>query len=188
MSESPGSIRVLLVIAPEAFRDEEFFEPYSAMTDQGFTVTVASTRTGTAQGMLGGTFEVTTTLDDVTADAFNALVIAGGMGSPETLWNNATLHRLIQGFDAQEKLIAAICLSGAVLAKAGILKNRRATVWPADEAKQVFAEHGVNYVDEPVVIDGHIVTSPGPQAAQEFARQVTELVRYQAGATPATTT
>lgn len=170
--------RILMVIAPDQFRDEEFFDPYQTFTQtQGWSVTVCSTQVGEAQGMLGGTYAVEKTVGSQSADDYEALVIPGGMGSITYLWENPDLLQLVKTFAAQNKVIGAICLSGAVLAKAGILQGKKATVWPADEAKQALAEGGASYVEEDVVVDGRVVTSPGPHASQAFADQLVQLLK-----------
>ncbi len=166
---SPG---VLFVIAPNEFRDEELVEPYTYLTGAGWHATIASTQTGEAKGMLGKTITVTETLDTQSASDYDALVIVGGMGSPTYLWQNPKLHQLIREFDSQKKVVSAICLSGAVLAISGVLKGKKATVWEAPESLKAFKEAGAVYVKEDVVIDGNIVTAPGPHAATPFAKAI----------------
>lgn len=174
MSESK---KILYVIAPQAYRDEEFLEPYTLFTGHyHWSVTVASTQTGEAQGMLGHTWMVTETIEGQNVQDYDALVVAGGMGSPDYLWNDSALLSLVKAFNEQQKVVAAICLSGAVLANAGILKGKKATVWPADEALAIFQSAGVLYVQQNVVVDGTIITAPGPEAAKPFAQAIAEKV------------
>ena len=162
--------RVLLVIAPEKFRDEEFAEPKRALEAAGARVTVASTRTGTAVGMLGAKVEVKGLVKDARPADFDAVVVVGGAGSPAHLWDHAPLHALLRDRAAAGKVVAAICLSGAVLGKAGVAKGKRATCWPDIAAIDALRAGGANYEKAGVVVDGDLITADGPPSAPEFAR------------------
>lgn len=168
--------RILMVIAPSDFRDEEFFEPYNYFTqEKNWSVTVASTQKGVAKGMLGKTWPVEETIDNLHASQFDALVIAGGMGSPTFLWDNQTLLQLVRDFNQQRKAVSAICLSGVVLAKAGILKDRKATVYEIDESIAEFEKAGATYIkNKDVVVDENIITANGPHAASDFAYRIAD--------------
>jgi protease I len=73
--------------------------------------------------------------------------------------------------------VAAICLAGAVLARSGVLRGRRATVYPLPRAVLELKKAGATYVGEPVVVDGPVITASGPEAAAEFgAALITHLV------------
>jgi protease I len=167
---------ILFVIAPEQFRDEELFVPLKHMHDCGWQTTVASPRIGKANGMLGGSFPVEHDLSTLNPNDYHALVIVGGFGSIEWLWPNEILQRLIKAFDHNVDVLAAICLSGVALAKAGVLSHQKATVWPAPEALSSYEAHDVHYEDKAVVINGRYVTANGPEAAVEFARAIESAV------------
>ncbi len=160
---------VLMIIAPKDFRDEEFSEPYDLFTKSGINVKVASTDTQPAQGMLGMTVKPDITLEQVIADSFDVLVIVGGTGC-ETLWDNATLHKIVQYFNDEKKTIAAICIAPVVLAHAGILKDMKATVYPA--VKDQIGLCGATYTGTDVEVCGNIITCSGPKAAKDFAETI----------------
>jgi protease I len=164
--------KVLMVIAPSEFRDEELLEPKQILEAEGAQVTVASTKAGEAKGMLGARVTADTTLDQVKATDFHGIVVVGGMGSPEHLWTSSQLHQLVQQMHREEKVVAAICLSGAVLAKAGVLQGRRGTVWEMPESHAAFDEGNATFVKEPVVEDGHLITAEGPEAATDFGKRI----------------
>ncbi|MGH9554013.1 MAG: DJ-1/PfpI family protein [Terriglobales bacterium] len=163
---------VLMVIAPDQFRDEELFTPEKILTENGATVRIASTKLGEAKGMLGGTAKPELTIADAKAHEYDAVVVVGGMGSPDYLWDDAKLHALIRELHKENKVIAAICLSGAVLANAGVLNGKRATVWPMPESLAALKEGKAQYVEQPVVHDGKTITANGPEAAHEFAELI----------------
>ena len=169
-------LKVLYVIAPERFRDEELLEPRRILEQRGATVTVASTRAGAAVGMLGATVAVTCTVQQVDAGSYDALAVAGGAGAPAHLWDSEPLRALVRSFHAAGKPVGAICLSPPVLARAGILVDKRATTFPADRALVELKRGGATYVREPVVLDGTIVTAAGPEAAAAFGDTLAEML------------
>ncbi|WP_456420032.1 DJ-1/PfpI/YhbO family deglycase/protease, partial [Methanocaldococcus infernus] len=126
--------KILMVIAPENFRDEELFEPMAVFENNGYAVDIASTKKGVCKGMLGAEVKVNLTIDEVDPKNYVAIVIVGGTGSPKYLWHNEKLINLVKEFYEENKTVAAICLSPVVLAEAGILKGKEATVFPAKEA------------------------------------------------------
>lgn len=168
--------KVLFVIAPERFRDEELLEPRRVLEHRGATVTVASTRSGTAVGMLGARVTVDCTVQQVDAAAYDGLVLAGGAGAPAHLWDSEPLRALAKAVHAAGKPVGAICLSPPVLARAGILAGKRATTFPADRAIVELKRGGASYVEDAVVLDGTIVTASGPEAAAAFGETLAGLL------------
>jgi protease I len=168
--------RILYVIAPERFRDEELAVPRSALEAAGHTVRVASTRGGEATGMLGARVVPDLTIAQVLAVDVDALVIAGGSGAPAHLWDAETLTALIRQLATSGKPLAAICLAPPVLARAGALSGVRATTYPTDRAIAELKRGGATYVKEPVVRDGTIITASGPEAAQAFGAALVQLL------------
>ncbi len=170
--------RILMVIAPDQFRDEELLEPKKIFLEEGAQVVVASTRDGEAKGMLGARCQPDTLLAKASAGDYDAIVVVGGMGSPQHLWDCADLHRLLKEMDREEKVISGICLSGAALARAGVLAGREATVWPAPESLAALNAGKARYKKEPVVCDGRVITANGPEAARQFGQAIVkELAR-----------
>jgi protease I len=173
-SEIPQKVKsVLIVIAPKNFRDEEFKEPYDLFTNSGIAVTVASTDTNPAQGMLGMVVEPDITLEQVDPSDYDALIVIGGSGCMD-LWDNTTLHTIVQTFNGSEKTIAAICLAPVVLGRAGILKDVEATVYPT--ARDELGVCGAHYTESDVEVSGNIITCSGPQAAKDFAAAILRAV------------
>ena len=164
--------QILMVVAPENFRDEEFFEPQAVFDRAGAVVVVASTRAGRAQGSQGGTVEVAKTLAEVRAADYDAIVVVGGNGTPAHLWGDETLHALLREAAAAGKVLGAICLAGVVLARAGILSGRRATVYMTRESLLEYQQAGVRASRDPIVIDERVVTAIGPHVAREFGEAV----------------
>ncbi len=163
---------VLMIIPPDQFRDEELFEPQGILERRGVRVTIASTRRGKAYGMMGGSYEMSTLVSDVTGSDFDAVVVVGGVGSPEFLWDDAHVHRVLHEARTGEKVIAGICLSGACLAKAEVLVGKRATVFATPESIRALKENGAHYVKRDLVEDGNVITAEGPHAAVAFGESL----------------
>ena len=164
--------KILMVIAPTEFRDEELLTPKKLLSEAGAAVTVASTTADEAKGMLGAKVKPDIVLSSAASSDYHGVIVVGGMGAPKFLWHDAKLHTLIQEMNRDEKVVAAICLSGAVLANAGVLQTKRATVYSTPESLQSLKDGKAQYVKEHVVQDGRIITADGPQAAQKFGEAI----------------
>lgn len=169
--------RILMAIAPDQFRDEELNAPRALFQELGWTVDVASTRAGEAKGMLGATENVSLLLDAILPSQYDAVLVVGGMGAPQYLWDNFTLHTILKTVYSNGKVVGAICLSGAVLAKAGLLNGRNATVYETPESLDALKQGGAYYTAEPVTEDRRIVTANGPEAATAFGQAVIRQIK-----------
>ena len=164
-----GNLKIQLVAAEKDFRDEELFVAEDVFSDAGAFVPTASGTKKTIHGMLGGTTEPDLLIKDINVDNLDAIVIVGGIGSREYLWNDDTLLKMVKEANDKGKIIGAICLSGAIPARAGIMRGRRGTVYPTPEALDELKKNGEFYVDQGVVVDGNVITAQGPQNSREFA-------------------
>jgi len=169
--------KILMVIAQQDFRDEELFKPKGVFEGAGASVFVAAPRNETATGMLGGEVQPDFAISDVNASEFDAVVVVGGSGSPKYLWDDTQLRNLVRDAYEDGKVVAAICLSPVVLARAGILKGKSATVFPSSDAVAELKKGGAIYKDESVVIAGRIVTGRDPASAEAFANAIVSLLR-----------
>ncbi|MHC1625519.1 MAG: DJ-1/PfpI family protein [Methermicoccaceae archaeon] len=167
-----SGIKLLMVIAPEDFRDEEFLVPRDVFESYGISVVVASTKYGEVTGMLGTVVSPDISIADIEPQEFDGIVVVGGGGSRQYLWNNPTLHEVIWALHKQNKTIAAICISPVVLALAGILDQTKATVFPDEESIKELEKGGALYIPEHVVVSGNVITADGPQSAKSFALEV----------------
>lgn len=163
--------RILMVIAPKQFRDEELFVPREYFLVRGATVTVASSAGGQIRGMLGRTFTPEAKLAEVAAADFDAVVFVGGAGA-EAYFDDPVAHKLAGDADAGGKVLGAICIAPAILAKAGVLKGRSATAFGS--VREVLVAGGARVMDSACVREGSIVTADGPAAAEQFAAAVTK--------------
>lgn len=167
--------KVVLIIPPERFRDEELFITKQVLEKAGQIVDIASTKTGLCLGSRGGSTTVNFVLEEISIDKYSAVVFIGGGGS-KLLWKNTTAHQVANDFYNQNKVVAAICLAPVTLAHAGILKGKNATV-AGTEAKTI-ENLGATYAGPGVTVDGLIVTANAPKASELFAQKICELLKY----------
>lgn len=167
-------MKVLMIIAQEGFRDEEFFEPRDILIKNGIEVKVASQEMKMAHGKLGGSVMPDLTVSDADVDDFEAVIFVGGPGAAVYL-DDPIAHKLAKDFYAAGKIVAAICMAPSILANAGLLENKKATAFPNEKAN--LKAHGANFTGAMVEVDGKIVTACGPEAAKEFGEKIVELLK-----------
>ena len=119
-------------------------------------------------------------IDEVDVNDYDALAIPGGFrefGFKEEAFHPKT-QELICAFHEQGKPIVSVCVAAFALAESGILKGKRATVYHLDNGKtqHELAEYGVNVINEPIVVDGNIITSYCPETAAGVAFQLLEML------------
>lgn len=110
--------------------------------------------------------------EEVDYDLIDMIILPGGMPGAKNLDEHAGLRQQIRNFDKNRKPLAAICAAPLVFGHLNLLQGRRATCYPGFETEL----HGSTPVLEPVVVDGHIITSRGVGTALEFALKITELL------------
>jgi len=164
--------KVLIVIPHTQFRDEEFFEPRKILEDEGAQVVVASTTARMCRGMKGGAAEASIAIAEAKADDYAAIVLCGGSSVPEFFWNDKKLQELVAAMAAANKVVAAICLSTVVLAKAKLLAGREATVYFLPQAIEELKQAGAKYVKETLLIHNNIIMAEGPLDSQRFGQAV----------------
>ena len=165
--------KIVMVIAYRDFRDEEFFTPYSVLKEAGAEVSVVSSQSGKAKGMLGKWTEVNALIGAVAATNFDAIVFIGGAGAQE-YFNSPVAHRLAQDAVFHRKVLGAICIAPVTLANAGVLKGKKATCFSS--VKPLIGKAGALVQNQSVVRDGFLITADGPQSASDFAAALVEIL------------
>jgi protease I len=150
----------VLLLAADEFEDMELLYPLYRLREEDAAVTVAGLDTHPVTGKKGhGPVPVDTTVGQVTADEFDALVIPGGY-APDKLRRSQAVLALVRAFDDAGKPIAFICHAGWVPISAKIVKGRRATSVAAIRDDMVNA--GVDWVDQAAVVDGNLISARTP--------------------------
>lgn len=169
--------KAVMIIAFRDFRDAEYFVPKEILEKAGVEVKTASNKLGTAIGADGGETNVDLLVSQINVADFDAIIFVGGPGCLSAL-DNEESYKVAKEAVLQNKVLASICISPVILAKSGVLKGKRATVWndwTKSQAKTLEKE-GAIFEEKPVVVDGKIVTANGPQAAEEFAKSILDLL------------
>lgn len=166
---TPNRKKVLMVIAPDKFRDEEYREPRRILEEKGCAVTVASSHRRPVRGMLGMTVTPDATLAEVAPDDYDLVVFVGGSGA-EAYFDDARAQAIASETVKAGKPLGAICVAPTILANAGLLKGKKATVW--ESQAPALRAGGAQYTGRPVERDGTIVTADGPGSAARFAEEL----------------
>jgi protease I len=92
--------------------------------------------------------------------------------------DNEDSYRVARETVSQDKILASICISPVILAKAGVLKGKKATVWTDFTKSQakILEKEGAIFEEKPVVVDGKIITANGPGSAEEFGKKIIEVL------------
>jgi deglycase len=152
--------RRVLILAADDFEDMELLYPLYRLREEDVAVTVAGLDEYPVTGKKGhGPVDVDTTVGQVEAADFDALVIPGGY-APDKLRRSQQVLDLVRAFDETGKPIAFICHAGWVPISARILKGRRATSVGAIRDDMVNA--GTDWVDEATVVDGNLISARTP--------------------------
>lgn len=167
--------KALLVIAQEGYQDHELAGTREGLEKAGYDVVLASRKVGECTGKLGGKEVASVGLADVSVREYDRIAFIGGPGMAEYTDDQEAL-RVARDAAEFEMPLGAICIAPTVLASAGVLKNKQATVWDNQGAQQALIEQfGALYTGEDVTVDGMIVTANGPAAADAFGRTFAEL-------------
>ncbi|MEM5798354.1 MAG: DJ-1/PfpI family protein [Candidatus Aenigmatarchaeota archaeon] len=164
-----------MVIAPENFRDEEYFETKAVLEKAGISISTASKSIGEKRGMLGGTAVAEMSIDKIDEKGFDGIVWVGGTGS-QVYFNDKKAHELSKKFASKGKVVAAICIAPVILANAGLLNGKKATCWNG-QFKERLKVAGAIWQGSDVVRDGKIVTANGPHAAKKFGEEVVKALK-----------
>lgn len=165
----------LVIIAQEGYQDREYADTRAGLEAAGFAVIVGSTNAGACHGKLGGAEQATIALADVRVSDYSRVAFIGGPGAAAFTEDPQAL-RVARETAASGKPLGAICIAPLILAAAGVLTGKRATVWDSGgEQATVLAARGATYTGEPVTTDGQIVTANGPAAAQAFGKALATL-------------
>ncbi|MBD0338827.1 MAG: type 1 glutamine amidotransferase [Thermoleophilia bacterium] len=177
------------ILVADMFERAELEEPRRALEDAGATTEVLSIREGEVQGFdhydKAETVAVGRTVEEVSADHYDALVLPGGVGNPDNLRQDENAVRFVREFFEQGKPVAAICHAPWLLIEAGVVRGRTLTSFPSLETD--LRNAGASWVDREVVVDGNLVTSRKPDDLPAFDRELVELFAREPAAVAADT-
>jgi protease I len=165
------------ILVADMFEQVELTEPRKALEDAGATTEIVSIEEGDVQGFdhydKADTVRADRTVEEVSADDYDALLLPGGVGNPDNLRQDENAVAFVRGFFEQGKPVAAICHAPWTLIEAGVVSGRTLTSFPSLQTD--LRNAGASWVDEEVVVDGNLVTSRRPDDLPAFNRELTKL-------------
>ena len=163
-------------LATDMVEQVELAEPWRAVRDEGAAVALISLEEGEIQGFnhydKADKFKVDRTAEEARADDYDALVIPGGVGNPDTMRTDENAVQLVRDFFEQGKPVGVICHGPWMLVEAGVVRGRKVTSWPSLQTD--IRNAGGNWVDEEVVVDQGLVTSRKPDDLPAFNDKLVE--------------
>lgn len=160
------------VLMTDGVEQVEYTGPRRFLEEHGAQVTLVSPKPkgeqiqGFNHLSPGDRFPVEMNVREAHADEFDALVLPGGVANPDQLRLSSEAISFIRDFAREEKPIAAICHGPWTLIDAGVAQGRRLTSWPS--LQQDLRNAGAEWTDQPVVVDGYLVTSRKPDDIPDF--------------------
>jgi protease I len=173
--------RRVLMMATNGYEASELFDVRQALLDAGAKVSLASPGRAPITGVewddqAGASKDSSRSitpdhlLEDVAIDDYDALVLPGGLSNPDTLRMVPAAVNIVKRFIDEDKTVAAICHAPWLLVEADVLHGRRATGWYS--VRRDMTNAGATVVDEPVVVDGRLITSRMPADIPAFSTAI----------------
>jgi protease I len=180
-------------LSTDMVEEPELTGPWQALREAGANLDLVSIKPGEIQLFRhydkSSTFKVDRLVNGTTASDYDALVLPGGVGNPDTLRMDPDAVRFVREFFDLGKPVGAICHALWMLIEAGVARGRTVTSWPS--LKTDLANAGAHRLDQEVVVDGFLVTSRWPDDIPAFNRTLIEKfdeARQQAQDSPALST
>jgi protease I len=166
----------IAIIATTGFEQAELEVPRDRLRQAGAAVDVVSLKPGEIRGWdesdWGRPVDVDKTVDAISADDYDAVVLPGGVMNPDKLRVEPKVLALIKAFWDQNKVVAAVCHAPWLLVETGIVKGRNVTSFKSIKTDVINA--GGKWQDSPVVVDEGLVTSRFPGDLDAFSEKIAE--------------
>jgi protease I len=157
------------ILAENLYQEMELWVPYYRLQEEGAEVIVVGTGAKSYTSKFGYPVTADKAADEVRAADIDALIIPGGY-APDLMRRSPAMVTLVKDAFEQGKVVAAICHAAWMLCSAGILRGKTATCFHSirDDVRNA----GARYVDQEVVVDGHLITSREPKDLPAFCREI----------------
>ena len=163
-------------LATDMVEQVELTEPWKAVRDEGAKVELVSLEEGKIRGFnhydKADIFGVDRTVEEASASDYDALVIPGGVGNPDTMRTDENAVAFVRDFFEQGKPVGVICHGPWMLVEAGVVRGRKVTSWPSLQTD--IRNAGGEWVDKEVVVDQGLVTSRKPDDLPAFNEKIVE--------------
>ncbi len=166
----------IAILATDGFEQVELTEPKKNLEDAGAKVTVLSLKLGEIKGWdhtdWGESVKVDGLVKEAKPDEFDALVLPGGVMNPDVLRTDSSAVTFVRTFMESGKTVAAICHGPWTLIEADVVRGKTMTSWPS--VRTDLKNAGAHWVDEPVIVDGNLITSRKPDDIPAFSQAIVE--------------
>lgn len=167
---------VLLIVA-DNYKEEEYTNTKKEIENAGFKTETASS-VQNPKSTANKTIKRDVALSEVDISKYKGVVFIGGPGAT-VYFNDENALKISREAIAQDKILAAICIAPVILANAGVLQGKKATVWDSGDRAAIsqIEAKGAIFTDKAVVQDGKIITANGPAAAAEFGKTIASALK-----------
>lgn len=173
MHNTPAMQNTLLAFVDDLYEDLELWYPKLRVEEAGYAVRASGPERRVFAGKHGYPAASDLLITDARSGDFCGLLIPGGF-MPDKLRRDAKVLSLTREFFEQGKLVAFICHGGWIPISAKILKGKRATGSPG--IKDDIENAGAVWVNEPVVVDGNLISSRAPRDLAPFGKAMVDFL------------
>jgi protease I len=166
--------KTLLTFVDDIYEDLELWYPKLRCEEAGYAMRLAAPEIKTYHGKHGYPAKSDLLLKDARSEDFYGLLVPGGF-MPDKLRRDAKVLSLTREFFEQGKLVAFICHGGWIPISAKILKSKRAT--GSLGIKDDLENAGAIWVNEPVVVDGNLISSRTPLDLAPFGQAMVDFLK-----------
>ena len=169
----------IAILATNGFEQSELEVPRDALKKAGATVQIVSLQAGEIKGWdekdWGRSVKVDKTLDEASANDYDAIVLPGGQINPDLLRVEQKALKFIKDIFDAKKVVAAVCHAPWLLIDTGIAKGRKMTSFKSIKTDVINA--GGKWEDSEVVVDQGVITSRNPGDLKAFSAKIIEEVK-----------
>lgn len=166
--------RALIVVNQKGFHSDEVSIPKRMLESSGHSVKIASTLRSNAVSSDAVSFSPDFAVYEVNPDYFEAVIVVGE-GADE-LARKRDVVSLIRNMALKDKIVAGITMGPLVLAAAGVLSGRRATVQPGERAVKGLKECNARHDPAHVVVEGNILTGDDPESTEDLIKEMIKIL------------
>jgi protease I len=173
-SPKPLAQKRVLMFVDDIYEDLELWYPKYRLQEAGACVTLAGPEANRKYtGKNGYPCRSDAAIADMDAADFHGVVCPGGF-MPDKLRRDPKVLDLVRAFHAKGQLVAAVCHGGWIPISAGVYKGVKVTGSPG--IKDDLINAGAIWLDAPVVVDRHFVSSRKPDDLPNFCEGILEVM------------